>query len=139
MAIFPYHPVKGINSSQVLIRASLLGERIHIGALLFQPPQTHKRFFPNDEMSSTSLSSSLLFALTNNYSYKEYCQLEESQIPLLLEKGEGEKASQELIQEDLKWMVIEEDDVNHFLQTEEGNLREEDITSVIGMYLFCSM
>lgn len=36
-------------------------------------------------------------------------------------------------------MVIEEDDVNHFLQTEEGNLREEDITSVIGMLVLCDM
>lgn len=130
--------MKGIYSSFILNRASLLGERIHIGALLFQPPQTHKRFSPDDGVSSSSLSPSLLFALTNNYSYKEYCQLEESQIPSLLEK-EGERITQELIQEDLEWMVIEEDDVNHFLQTEEGNLREEDITSVIGMLVLCDM
>ena len=69
-------------------------------------------------------------ALVNNYSYKEYCQLEESRIPSLLERHQ-ETLSSEVVEEDLEWMTLTEKDMERMLMNEEGNIREEDIDMII--------
>ena len=79
---------------------------------------------------SSTLSSELTYALSNNYSYQEYCQLERSLIPQWLEEKE-EKKSSEWIYEDLSWLQISEEELKDLLNNEEANLRDEDIAAII--------
>ena len=90
-----------------------------MGALLFQSPQGR------DKASGEDLE----FALVNNYSHKQYCQLLASQIPTWLNREEEVKEAS--VEEDCAWMTVREQDVNAILAEEAPNLRETDIQSII--------
>lgn len=70
------------------------------------------------------------FALRNNLSYKEYTQLEESQIPADL-KETGPLEERPWLEEDLTWLEVTEEDVNAILKAGEDTLREVDIDQII--------
>lgn len=90
-----------------------------MGALLFQSPQVREKASEDD----------LTFALVNNYSYKQYCQLHTSHIPAWL--TEEEEVKEGSVKEDCAWMTVREQDVNAFLAEEKENLREVDIHAII--------
>ena len=112
-------------------RAKLIGQRLYYGALLIPPSKQAKTINEEDmKKFSSTLSSELTYALLNNYSYQEYCQLERSLIPQWLEEKEEKKAS-EWIKEDLSWLQITEEELKDVLNNEEANLRDEDIAAII--------
>ena len=96
--------------SSFIHRAKLIGQRLYYGALLLPPSKQTKSINEEDmKKFSSTLSSELTYALLNNYSYQEYCQLERSLIPQWLEEKEEKKAS-EWINEDLSWLQITEEE-----------------------------
>ena len=104
---------------------------MYYGALLLPPSKQTKSINEEDmKKFSSTLSSELTYALLNNYSYQEYCQLERSLIPQWLEEKE-EKKSSEWIYEDLSWLQISEEELKDVLNNEEANLRDEDIAAII--------
>lgn len=117
--------------SSFIHRAKLIGQRLYYGALLLPPSKQTKSINEEDmKKFSSTLSSELTYALLNNYSYQEYCQLERSLIPQWLEEKE-EKKSSEWIYEDLSWLQISEEELKDVLNNEEANLRDEDIAAII--------
>ena len=79
---------------------------MYYGALLLPPSKQTKSINEEDmKKFSSTLSSELTYALLNNYSYQEYCQLERSLIPQWLEEKEEKKPS-EWVKEDLSWLQI---------------------------------
>lgn len=123
----------------IISRAKLVGQRLYYGALL-TPPSKHTKTVNEEDMKkfSSSLPSELTYALMNNYSYKEYCQLEKSLIPQWLEEKEEKKGS-EWVNEDLFWLQISEKELNEVLHAEEANLRDEDITAIISTALISKL
>ena len=104
---------------------------MYYGALLLPPSKQTKSINEEDmKKFSSTLSSELTYALLNNYSDQEYCQLERSLIPQWLEEKD-EKKSSEWIYEDLSWLEISEEELKDVSNNEEANLRDEDIAAII--------
>ena len=92
-----------------------------MGAFLWKCPK---------KLHHVSLDSALQYALSNNYSYEQYQCLWQSFIPEMMNESPTNDMAQP-IKEDLSWLEMTEKQLDKILEEEEGNLRDQDIDSII--------
>ena len=104
----------------LMCSAQQLGHRLRIGAYLWKCPDRGKK----------EVNSLLEYCLLNNLSYADYCRAEEFGIPELLQSSESVDWPS-CPPEDLKWLELDEEELNELMHSEEGNIREKDIDGIL--------